>query len=126
MVSTPTTRVLIPTDLPDLPPVELEAMAVQHAMRRQAEAGIAVDLSLANRDRLTVNWLRHERTGYDRDQTPVAYVEVMVRIAGRYPHLAAEVARQLWRRPYSTNEPDLRVAGGCQRIRRHERFISAP
>ena len=85
---------MIRVDFPDSSRKQLIRLAHAHAFDLAVDRGYD-DIGNATDDRLTVNMLRHEFTDYDLDQSAGRYREACRAIADRYPHLAAECARQI-------------------------------
>ncbi|MFJ4880179.1 hypothetical protein ACIP93_33895 [Streptomyces sp. NPDC088745] len=85
-------------------PLNLSTEALERRARQHAQAHVNagrryfVDLSDVSAERQCVNYLRHQYTDYDSDQTTERHAEANRLIASAYPWLAEECARQSARR----------------------------
>lgn len=85
---------MIKTWFPDVSPEQLVRMAKRHVYALECDRG-DFGLSDAPVERLVVNYLRHQCTDYDTDQTQERHRAANEAIAARYPWLAAECERQI-------------------------------
>src|SRR5690554_4825541 len=85
---------MIKTWFPDAGPEQLIRMAERHVHALECARG-DFGLSDAPVERLVVNYLRHQHTDYDTDQTQERHRAACEAIAARYPWLAAECERQI-------------------------------
>jgi hypothetical protein len=115
--------------LPDWDRRRLEDRAVARARELAIERGYC-DWWTADVDRLVVNMLRHEFTGYDESRSQRAHAIVCEAIAGKYSWLAAECERQTRRRRDSERLEAAAVSAyeeheEAQRVWRRERVAES-
>jgi hypothetical protein len=89
---------MIETWFPSVRRGGLERLASEHADALAMERGDSPPESDVAVERLMVNYLRHQHTDYDDDQTAQRHRAACEAIARRFPYLAEECARQIDRR----------------------------
>lgn len=77
---------------------QLARAAELHAIQIAGDRGHIETRDDVPTDRLIVNYLRHECTDYDDDQTAERHKAACEAIADRFPYLAEECKRQITRR----------------------------
>jgi hypothetical protein len=85
---------MLETYFPDWQRSEIEKAAVKRSMEINAGHTYEPDYN-SNTDRLAVNWLRHEFTDYNDNQSVDRFIEACTAIASRYPWLKSECDFQI-------------------------------